>query len=294
MGASASAASAISSTVPTLSVPEPGSVPRCGSCFASTKAASTAASFFPLGSAKGSYTTPGGTPKKTAQVEESPRRPRKRPGHSKLSGEATGTRPRFLEASHCPMSASRFVGTSETSMPSMYATQALSDASLRSSADAILPLPFTSRSLRVRFFGARIRAAQSTALRTPRPALGLPSGRPGVRARPRASAGSRGRRSPFPPRSLYGRPVLDVAVRPPEARRPREHPDVGSDVHRALPVPPHEEREHPAEEGHLLGGHPVPWVRLEPRVEDLGNLGVPVQEPRDPRRVLRVCPHAVG
>jgi hypothetical protein len=48
-------------------------------------------------------------------------------------------------------------------MSSMYATQALSDVSLRSSADAILPLPFTSHSLRVRFFGARIRAAQSTA-----------------------------------------------------------------------------------------------------------------------------------
>jgi hypothetical protein len=35
-----------------------------------------------------------------AQVEESRLRPRKRPGHSKVSGEATGTRPRFLEASH--------------------------------------------------------------------------------------------------------------------------------------------------------------------------------------------------
>jgi NAD(P)-dependent dehydrogenase (short-subunit alcohol dehydrogenase family) len=59
MGPSASAASAISSTVPTLSVPELGSVTRCGSCSASTKAASTAASFFPSGSAMGSYTMPG-------------------------------------------------------------------------------------------------------------------------------------------------------------------------------------------------------------------------------------------
>jgi NAD(P)-dependent dehydrogenase (short-subunit alcohol dehydrogenase family) len=59
MGPSASAASAISSTVPTLSVPELGSVTRCGSCSASTKAASTAASFFPSDSAMGSYTMPG-------------------------------------------------------------------------------------------------------------------------------------------------------------------------------------------------------------------------------------------
>ena len=36
----------------------------------------------------------------TAQVEESRLRPRKRPGHSKVSGEATGTSPRFLNASH--------------------------------------------------------------------------------------------------------------------------------------------------------------------------------------------------
>src|SRR5215203_5893261 len=74
--------------------------PRCGSCFASTKAASIVTSFFPLGSAMGSYTIPGGTPKKTAQLEESRRRPRKCPGHWKVSGEATGTRPRFLKASH--------------------------------------------------------------------------------------------------------------------------------------------------------------------------------------------------
>src|SRR3712207_7715837 len=146
MGPSASAASAISSTVPTLSVPEPGSVPRCGSCSVSTKAASTAASLFRSGSAKGSYTMPGGTPKKTAQVEESRRRPRNPPGHWKVSGEATGTKPRFLKASHCPMLASPFVGTSDTSMPSMYATQALSDVSLRSPADATLPLPFGIRS----------------------------------------------------------------------------------------------------------------------------------------------------
>src|SRR5215217_3798240 len=97
----------------------------------------------------GSYTMPGGTPKKTAQVEESRLRPRKRPGHSKVSGEATGTRPRFLKASHWPMLASRFVGTSDTSMPSMCATQALSDVSLRSSVDATLPLPFGDRTHRL-------------------------------------------------------------------------------------------------------------------------------------------------
>src|ERR671910_1989138 len=75
---------------------------------------------------------PGGTPKKTAQVEESRLRPRKRPGHSKVSGEATGTRPRFLEASHWRMLASCLVGTSETSTSSRCATHALSDVSLRS------------------------------------------------------------------------------------------------------------------------------------------------------------------
>src|SRR5215204_6801299 len=92
---------------------------------------------------------PGGTPKKTAQVDESLRRPRKRPGHWNVSGEATGTRPRFLKASHWPMLASRFVGTSDTSMLSMYATQALSDVSLRSSADATLSLPFGYRTHRL-------------------------------------------------------------------------------------------------------------------------------------------------
>jgi hypothetical protein len=150
MGPSASAASAINSITPTLSVPDPGSVPPRGSCSASTKAASTVVSCFSSSdSAKGSYTMPGGTPKKTAQVEESLRRPRKRPGHSKLSGEATGTRPRFLVASHWPMLASRFVGTSETSMSSMCAMHALSDVSLRSSTEAKVLLPFTRHSLRV-------------------------------------------------------------------------------------------------------------------------------------------------
>src|SRR5215208_6205091 len=85
---------------------------------------------------------PGGTPKKTAQVDESLRRPRKRPGHSKLSGEATGTRPRFLKASHWPMLVSRFFGTSDTSMSSMCAMHALSDVSLRSSTEANVPHPF--------------------------------------------------------------------------------------------------------------------------------------------------------
>src|ERR687893_1270079 len=233
---------------------------------------------------------PGGTPKKTAQVEVSRRRPRKRPGHWKVSGEATGTRPRFLNASHWPMLASRFDGTSETSMSSMCAMHALSELSLRSFTEAKMLLPFTRHSLRVRLFGARIRAARSTALRAPGPARGLPSGRPGVRARPRASAGSRGRRSPVP----LWTPGARRSCASPEARRPREHPDVGSDVHRTLPVPLHEEREHPAEEGHLLGSYPVSRVRLEPWVEDLGDRGVPVQETRDQRRVLRVRPHAVG
>src|SRR5215203_3381162 len=85
---------------------------------------------------------PGGTPKKTAQIDESLRRPRKRPGHSKLSGEATGTRPRFLKASHWPMLDSRFFGTSERSMSSMCAMHALSDVSLRSSTVANVPPPF--------------------------------------------------------------------------------------------------------------------------------------------------------
>ena len=58
------------------------------------------------------------------------------------------------------MLASRFVGTSDTSMPSMYATQALSDVSLRLSIEAKMLLPFTSLSLRVRFLGAYIRAAR--------------------------------------------------------------------------------------------------------------------------------------
>ena len=55
---------------------------------------------------------PGGTPKKTAQVEEPRLRPRKRPGHSKLSGEATGTRPRLLEEplAHVSFSSRRHLG----------------------------------------------------------------------------------------------------------------------------------------------------------------------------------------
>src|SRR5215208_6111855 len=65
----------------------------------------------------------GGTPKKTAQVEEPRLRPRKRPGHSKVSGEATGTR--------------------------LCATQALSEVSLRSSTEAKVLPPFTCHSLRV-------------------------------------------------------------------------------------------------------------------------------------------------
>src|SRR5918995_3031211 len=117
---------------------------------------------------------PGGTPKKIAQLEEWLRRQRKRPGHWKVSGEVTGTRPRFLEASHWPMLASRFDGTSETSMSSMCAMHALSEVSLRSFTEAKMLLPFTRHSLRIRFFGARIRAAQSTALQAPGPARGLP------------------------------------------------------------------------------------------------------------------------
>src|SRR5215217_2220912 len=222
---------------------------------------------------------PGGTPKKTAQVEESLRRPRKRPGHSKVAGEATGTRPRFLEASNWPMLASRLFGTSDTSTSSMCARQALSEVSLRSSTEAKVPLPFTSHSLRDLAHcgpqGPREVFRQVIWVFEPD-------------REPQQVLGGGG------PRSLYGRPVLDVAVRPPEASRPREHPDVGSHGHRALPVALHEEREHPTEEGHLLGGHPVPGVRLEPGVEDLGDRGVPVQETRDPRRVLRVRPHAVG
>jgi hypothetical protein len=92
---------------------------------------------------------PGGTPKRTAQVEESLRRPRKRPGRSKLPGEATGTRTRFLETSHWPMLASRFVGTSETSMSSTCARHALSEGSLRASTEANVLLPFIRHSLSV-------------------------------------------------------------------------------------------------------------------------------------------------
>ena len=36
--------------------------------------------------------------------------------------------------------------------------------------------------------------------------------------------------------SFYGRPVFDVAVRPPEARRPREHANVGRDGYSAPSV----------------------------------------------------------
>src|SRR5829696_7872688 len=120
---------------------------------------------------------PGGTPKKTAQVEEPRLRPRKCPGHSKVSGEATGTRPRFLEASHGLMLASPFVGTSETSMSSMCATHALSEVSLRLSAGLStgfkVPLPFACHPPRVQFFGARVRAARSNAPRPAGPARGL-------------------------------------------------------------------------------------------------------------------------
>ena len=47
------------------------------------------------------------------------------------------------------MLASRFVGTSEKSMLSMWAMQALSEVSLRSPTDTNLPLPFRSHPLRV-------------------------------------------------------------------------------------------------------------------------------------------------
>jgi hypothetical protein len=96
-------------------------------------------------------------------------------------------------------------------MPSMRAMHALSEVSLRSSTVAKVPLPFTRHSMRVRFFG-------TVSAPCDLPHYG-PQGprevfRKVVRVfepdrEPQQVLGGGGTRS------LYGRPVLDVAVRPP-------------------------------------------------------------------------------
>src|SRR5919202_450774 len=86
--------------------------------------------------ATGSYTTPGGTPKNTAHVEDPLRSPRNRPGHLKLCGASTGTNPRFRAASHWFRRTPPSPGTSEGFTPSTCATQAVSEAVLRSSTSA--------------------------------------------------------------------------------------------------------------------------------------------------------------
>jgi hypothetical protein len=126
------------------------------------------------------------------------------------------------------MLASLLVGTSDTSMSSMRAMHALSEVSLRSSTEAKVPLPFTSHSLRIRFFVARIRAARSTALPAPGPARGLPSGHLGVRARPHTwsrgvSAGSP-LLSPGPRRARRAPPWSPSSTENPRSSRPRPEP----------------------------------------------------------------------
>src|SRR5215218_5339668 len=118
----------------------PGPIPRKRSCSATTKAAFKATSApsggrsgdRPSVSATGSYTTPGGTPKNTAHVEDLLRRPRNRPGHLKLCGASTGTNPRFRAASHWFRRTPPSQGTSEVSTPSTCATQAVSASVLGS------------------------------------------------------------------------------------------------------------------------------------------------------------------
>ena len=93
----------------------------------------------PPGPLSGSYTTPGGTPKNTAQVENPegpPRRPRNHPGHLKLCGDSTGTSPRFRPASYWFRRTPPSPRTSEGFTPSTCATQAVSEAVLRSSTSA--------------------------------------------------------------------------------------------------------------------------------------------------------------
>jgi hypothetical protein len=122
------------STVPVPSDPRPGPMPRSGSCLAITKVASKSKSApsggcsgaRPSVSAPGSYSTPGGTPKNTAHVDDPLRRPRYRPGHWNLCGSLTGTNPRFRTASHWLKPTHPSPGTSESSTPSTYATQAVS------------------------------------------------------------------------------------------------------------------------------------------------------------------------
>src|SRR2546421_2229182 len=79
-------------------------------------------------------------------------------------------------------------------------------------------------------------------------------------------------------RALDRRAMLDEALRPPEARRPREDAELRRDFHRARPVAANLHREHPAERRHLTARDVVGRMRREPRVMDRLDAWVAVQE----------------
>jgi hypothetical protein len=122
MGLSASAASAISSTTPGPSGPARRIVLR------QHERGLKDGLRVPSVSAAGSNTTPGDTPKNTAQVATPRPRTRKRPGHPKPSGKATGTGPSLRRASRRRRPAPASPGTSDESTPSTSATQPASEA----------------------------------------------------------------------------------------------------------------------------------------------------------------------
>src|SRR5919108_5830292 len=91
----------------------------------------------------------------------------------------------------------------------------------------------------------------------------------------------------------HARGVLDEALDAAEALRQLPDRGAADQLHRFL-LGGGEEGDHPAEVAHLPGGDLVPWMRGEPRVENLLDRLVRVQERGDAARVLAVLAHADG